>query len=799
MDFPRRGVAIAGLTVLGLITAACLSLAIYSAFLFHDLPDAGDLVDYRPPTASRVYAWDGTLIGEFSTERRIFVPYDQMPPRVVEAFMSAEDKNFFKHGGVDVQGTSRALIKDVFNILRGRRPEGGSTITQQVAKNILLTNDVTIGRKIKEAILSQRLEQTLSKERILELYLNEIWLGYRSYGVGAAAYNYFGKPLGELDLEEAAYLAALPKGPDNYQPLKRKAQAISRRNWVISQMAQEGYVTASEAAAAQKADLVVQLAPSRAQYRDADFFVAEVRRQTVGALPRIDQGGYYLRTTLDKTLQSAAQTALMDGLERYDRRHGWRGAFAHAAPGEDWKAKALAQPAPSERGNWRAAEITLVNGGEVRVQTASEGATGALIAADVAWAKAGRGLNAGDLVFVEKDAASGGWKLKQVPLVNGALVALEPYSGRIVSMVGGYSYSLSKFNRATQAWRQPGSSFKPFVYATALENGFTPATVITDQPVSYRGADGKMWTPENYEKEYYGALPLRRGIELSINGMTVQLAQMVGMRKIVDTAKKFGVVDQMDPVLAMALGAGETTPMRLTGAYASFLNGGRKITPHLVEEVEDAQGKAVLRADKRDCAGCKSPFNGEESPRVAMSGEQLIDPITAYQMTSFMQGVVQRGTGAAASSLGYPLAGKTGTTSEFRSAWFVGFSANLVVGVFVGRDDNISLGEGETGAQAALPIWMDFMRVALKGQPKTAFLAPPNTQFRPVNGIMEAFRPGAIAPTQPTDNAQAVVAPNPSPAPPEAPPPPNLPAAPPPSATAPPPPGRPVNDLGDLY
>ncbi|WP_369060031.1 penicillin-binding protein 1A [Caulobacter sp. 73W] len=739
----QKWAAIAGLTALSVIALAGFAVAVYAAWLFHDMPDAGDLQDYRPPTATRVYAWDGTLIGEFSRERRIFVRYDQIPPHLIYAFLAAEDRNFFEHGGVDVGGLSRAMIKNVGNAVGGRRLEGGSTITQQVAKNVLLTSDRTVGRKLKEAILAQRLENSLTKQQILELYLNEIWLGYRSYGVAVAAYNYFGKAINDLTIAEAAYLAAVPKGPDNYHPIRNKARAVQRRNWVLGQMAEAGWITRAQAQAAMKEDLKVQPAPTRAQYRDADYFVEEVRRRALDTLgPRLNEGGYYMRTTLDPRLQTAAREALMEGLERYDRRHGWRGAWGQVEVAEGWEKAALKKSPPSERRAWQAALVDSVSGGSVRVRPAKDGAPGLLASEDVAWARAGKGLSAGDLVFVEP-AQNGGYRLKQVPIVNGALVAMEPHTGRVLAMVGGYSFSLSKFNRATQAKRQPGSSFKPFVYATALENGYTPASTVADAQISLVGAkEGEVWSPENYNHEYYGSLPLRRGLELSRNTMTVRLAQGVGMRKISDMAVRAGVTDKMAPVLAMALGAGETTPFRLTAAYAPFVNGGRKVEPHLIELVQDREGKTLLRADKRECPKCDAGFNGEESPRLPITGQQVMDPITAYQITSMLEGVVQRGTATQVRVLGRPVAGKTGTTNEYRSAWFVGYTPQVVVSVFVGFDDNRSLGSSETGGVASVPIFIDFMQEAMKGVPPTPFKEPKNAKFGYVRGMREAFRPG---------------------------------------------------------
>ncbi len=789
----EQWIATAGIAVLSVVAVAGFAVAIYAAWLFHDMPDAAELADYRPPTATRVYAWDGTLIGEFSKERRIFVPYDQIPPQLVHAFLAAEDRNFFKHGGVDPFGMVRAMGKDVANAARGRRLEGGSTITQQVAKNVLLNNEATVGRKLKEAILANRLEQTLTKPHILELYLNEIWLGYRSFGVGSAAYNYFGKPLADLDLAECAYLAALPKGPDNYHPVRNKQAAIRRRNWIIGQMLELKWVTPQAAEAAMKEDLVVQTAPSRAKYRDADYFVEEVRQRALLTLgPRLAEGGYYMRTTLDPRLQTAARVALMHGLENYDHRHGWRGAFGHVADTTGWEKEALSKSPPSERRAWRAAVVQSVEGGSVRVSVADKSGSGFLEPADVAWAKAGKGLAPGDLIFVEP-TTDGKYGLRQTPQVNGALVAIEPRSGRVLAMVGGYSFSLSKFNRATQAMRQPGSSFKPFVYATALENGYTPASTVVDGPISLPGATaGEVWTPENFHHDFLGAVPLRKGLELSLNTMTVRLAQNVGMKKIRENAIKFGVVNDMQPVLAMALGAGETTPFKLTAAYSAFVNGGKRINPHLIEVVEDREGKPILNADQRDCNGCTAGFNGDESPRVTPGGEPVIDPITAYQITSMLEGVVQRGTAAQASILGRPVGGKTGTTNDFRSAWFVGFTPDIVVGVFVGFDDNRSLGDNETGAVDAVPIFIDFMQTVLKDTPVHDFKAPKDIKFGMVRGIREAFRPGTEPQPRPDAPSPgpgyATIGARPSGAPP--------PGTPPAGA---PPPKKPPTDLNGLY
>lgn len=803
---PERWFVLAGVALLGCITLAGLIVTIYAAWLFHDLPDASDLADYRPATATRVYAGDGTLIGEFSDERRIYVPYEQIPVPVIQAFLAAEDRNFFNHGGVDVSGLGRAMFKNVFNAATGRRLEGGSTITQQVAKNVLLTSETSINRKVKEAILANRLEATLTKQQILELYLNEIFLGYRSYGVAAAAFNYFGKSLDQLTPDEAAYLAALPKGPNNYHPKRHPQRALERRNWVLREMRESNFLTEASYAEARARPLVTQDAPRRAQYRDADFFVEEARRRAIqqfGA-EEVNRGGYYLRTTLDPQLQSAARNALMRGLEDYDRRHGWRGPWGTTDFADGWQEEALKRTTPPERRAWEAAAVESVSGNTVRIRTARSDRTGSLLAADAAWANANRPLRRGDLVFVEP--RDGQFALKQVPQVNGALVAIEPYSGRVLAMVGGYSYALSSFNRATQARRQPGSAFKPFVYATALEGDYTPASIVLDAPISFAGGPGgTRWSPENYSRQYYGPQTLRRGLELSRNVMTVRLAQAVGMRNIVDLSKRMGVSDNLQPNLSVSLGAGETTPYDLTAAYAAFINGGRRIDPYLIELVQDRDGETIFRADQRRCRDCGRPFTGQESPRLEPRGQQVIDPITAYQISSMLEGVVQRGTAVRARGLGPWVAGKTGTTNEYRSAWFVGFSSDIVVGVFVGFDDNRSLGSGEAGAATAVPVFIDFMEVALRERPARPFVRPANAVFRSVNGIEEAFRPGTerrreeerpAAPPQPSgpqnyydvirreQEAAAGQTPSEAPAPP---------------ATPPPPKKEPAEDLSGLY
>ncbi len=740
-----RWLAMTGVVVLSGTAVVALGLSIYAAWLFSTLPDANELAEYRPPTSTRVFAWDGTLIGEFSRERRIFAPYDEIPPRLRQAVLASEDRNFFQHAGVDVWGLGRAAMRAPGDVLAGRRVEGASTVTQQVARNILLGEERlgasrTLDRKLREFIIAARLEGVLSKEQILELYLNEIWLGYRSYGVAAAAYNYFGKSLDELTLGEMAYLAALPKGPDNYHPIRRRDAAIGRRNSILAQMRDLRWITPQEAQVAMAEPLAVQSGPSRAQYRDADYFVEQVRLDAIERLgQQVNEGGLYIRTTLDPQLQTWAREALQDGLERYDRRHGWRGAALNVPVADGWEARARTLRRPAERIRWRTAQV--LGGSRVRLL---DGREGSLDGGDAAWARNGRGgLREGDIVFVEPTEGSSGWRLKQVPDVNGSIVAIDPRNGRTLAMVGGYSFSLSNFNRATQAMRQPGSSFTPFVYAAALESGMTPASIVMDTPLSIGG-----WRPQNYSRgRFYGASTMRAGLTYSRNVMTVRIAMRVGMREVRNAAIRMGVANEFPNNLAVSLGAGEVTPFRLTGAYSAFANGGLRVEPHLIEVVQDRDGGTIFRADRRRCSTCDDAFNGQGSPRVRPLGVRVLHPVTAYQVTSFLQDVVRRGTAASAASLGHNIAGKTGTTDDYRSAWFVGYTPDIVVSVFIGRDDNRSLGSGEAGGVAALPMFIDFMRDYLPTATPQEWLPPEEATVHAVNGVQEAFREQTLNPT----------------------------------------------------
>ena len=735
--------------------------------LYHygrDLPDYYRLVDYEPPTVTRVHAGDGRLLAEFASERRVFIPIEAMPKRVVHAFLSAEDKNFYDHPGIDIQGVLRAMITNVEHMHSDRRPMGASTITQPVAKNFLLTHEVSIARKVKEAILALRIEQALSKDRILELYLNEIFLGNRSYGVAAAALNYFNKSLDELSVGEAAFLAALPKAPNNYNPERQHDAAVGRRNWVVGRMVEDGYITADEAAKANQEPLEIRRRSVTEQVT-AEYFSEEVRRELskhFGDKP-LYEGGLSVRTTLDPQLQEIATRALRKGLIAYDRRHGWRGPVAKVQNPEAWQHQLAVTTMPKGAEAWRlaavleyaaAADKKSGRGDEAVIGFAS-GEKSRLPVAELRWAKPARG----DIVLVEAlGGGAEGFGLRQVPEVQGGLVAMDPHTGRVLAMSGGFSPTMSQFNRATQAMRQPGSAFKPFVYLTALDNGFTPSSLILDAPFEYDPGHGQpVWRPENYHQAYYGPTPLRVGIEKSRNLMTVRLADHVGMDKIKVMVEKFGIIDNFQPYLPMALGAGETTVLRMVTAYAMLDNGGKRITPTIIDRVQDRNGKTIYRHDDRACAGCSGmPWApGLVAPELPDTREQIEDPRTAYQIVNIMTGVIQRGTAARLAALGRPLAGKTGTTNDSNDAWFVGFSPDLVVGLYVGYDQPQSLGERETGGSTAVPIFESVMAEALKGKPASPFRVPKGvrlvrvdaatgrlTEFGDKKAIWEAYLPG---------------------------------------------------------
>jgi len=724
-----------------------------------ELPEYRQLAKYEPAVTTRLYAGNGQVMKEYAAEKRLFVPEAKIPTLVKEAFISAEDKNFYSHAGIDYIGIMRAVLGNLKNIGRGRRPAGASTITQQVAKNFLLSSELSYIRKIKEAILATRIEQAFTKQHILELYLNEIYLGNRSYGVAAAALNYFGKSLDELTLEEAAYLAALPKGPNNYNPKTRYEAAVGRRNWVIDRMLEEGYITAEQAEAAKEKPL--ETIDRRGEFVEGgEYFSEEVRRfvQAQFGEDALYEGGLLIRTTLDPRLQKIATNVFHDEIKNYDTRHGWRGALRNIPVDENYKEEfdKVEMPRGADNG-WLKAIVLEVSKDKAVIETA-EGSRGQIPFSVLSWARKNlknQGisnppastedvLHKGDVILVEKISETqvkdkklpeNSYYLRQVPNVEGGLVALDPHTGKILAMVGGYSFQKSQFNRATQALRQTGSSFKPIVYLAALDNGYSPTDLILDAPfVLDQGPGLPAWKPENYSKKFYGLMTLRQGIEKSRNLMTVRLAQDVGMDKVAAYAKKMGVNDNLPPLLSMSLGAGETKLINMASAYGIIVNGGKKVSPYLIERIQDRNGLTLYRHDQRACEGCNADaWSEQEAPELTDQREQLIDPLSAYQMTSILEGVALRGTGARLRGLKHHLAGKTGTSNDTRDAWFVGFSPDLVVAVYVGFDEPRTLGRYETGAGAALPIFYAFMRDALANQADIPFRIPAGIKLVRVN------------------------------------------------------------------
>ncbi len=768
------------LAMVFVLAIAGAGVVLYGFYHFgRGLPDYDYLADYEPPVVTRVHAGDGRLLAEYARNERVFVPIEAIPKRVIRAFLAAEDKNFYEHPGVDFVSLLSAVAINVRNYGSGRRPVGASTITQQVAKNFLLTNEVSLDRKAKEAILAFRIERSLSKDRILELYLNEIYLGYGSYGVAAAALNYFDKPLSALTVGEAAYLAALPKAPNNYHPVRRHDAAIERRNWVVEQMRRNGFIGQAEADAALQEPLVTR-SSSESDVTSAEYFAEEVRRDLARRFGEtaLYEGGLSVRTSIDPQLQVIAEKSLRQGLEDYDRRHGWRGPVATLPVTAGWGDALAAVAPPNGLGSWRLALVVLSNAKEARIGFA-DGSLGTIPYAEMKWARSwledqrfgptpksvDEVLKPGDVVPVEavakdddgKELPAGTYALRQIPDVGGAIVALDPHTGRVLAMSGGYDAEMSEFNRATQARRQPGSAFKPFVYLAALESGYAPTTQILDAPfVIDQGAGLGKWKPSNYTNKFYGPTPMRIGIEHSRNLMTVRLAQTIGMEKVVDYAERFGVVEGMQPHLSYSLGAGETTLLQMTAAYGMLVNGGKKIEPSLIDRVVDRHGRTLWQHDQRPCEGCtRDAWGGGPPPTIPDTRQQLVDPASAYQIVSMLEGVVQRGTGRRIAELGRPLAGKTGTTNDNFDTWFVGFSPNLAVGVFVGFDQPRTLGSHDTGSSVAAPIFKLFMGEALKDRPVVDFRIPRgvrlvwvdhDTGMRANEGargaILEAFKPG---------------------------------------------------------
>ncbi|NWG47054.1 MAG: penicillin-binding protein 1A [Alphaproteobacteria bacterium] len=776
----RIAIIFAAVLFVGALGAGALGVA-YVAKLDSELPNYDRLRSYAPPVTTRIHAGDGTLIREYARELRLFVPIEAVPDHVKEAFLSAEDRNFYEHPGIDYMGVVRAAMSNVSNYLNDRRLEGASTITQQVAKNFLLSSEVKLERKLKEALLAFKIEKAFTKDQILELYLNEIYLGWRAYGVAAAALAYFDKSLDELTIAEAAYLAAMPKAPNNYRPStpETRERGIERRNWVVARMQENGFITQAEMQAALAEPLVVTERPTTAFAVEYEYFAEEVRRQIAerfGADSLYD-GGLSVRTTLDTRLQAAALDALRKGLVDYDRRHGWRGPVTTIELGEGYLDRLSKVPFLQDLTPWELAVVVAVDDadGRVRIVLRDSGAESTIPFAEMSWARAWREgqslgpqiskpsevLKAGDVVLVERakdeaGAALDHFALRQLPAVNGALVAMDPHTGRVLAMVGGFSFYASEYNRAMQARRQPGSAFKPFVYAAALERGYTPSSIVLDAPfVIDQGNDEGLWKPKNYSDGFYGPSTLRLGIEKSRNLMTVRLAQDIGMEAVSGIASRFHIIDDMEPVLAMALGAGETTLMRMVAAYSMMVNGGHEITPTLLDRVQDRTGGTIYRNDQRECEGCRNiGWASQEEPLLPDPRARVIDERTAYQIVSMLEGVVQRGTATSVRDVGKPLAGKTGTTNDSHDAWFIGFAPDLAVGIYVGFDQPRSLGRGETGGGVAAPIFRDFMMVALEDRPATPFRIPPGIRLVRVSAktglpggegpvILEAFKAGS--------------------------------------------------------
>jgi penicillin-binding protein 1A len=774
-----------------------VGVAAAAGLLWHfskELPEYAQLQDYEPAVMTRVHASDGSLLAEYARERRLYIPIQAVPKLVINAFIAAEDKNFYEHNGIDFSGIARALVSYVQNYGSGRRPQGASTITQQVAKNFLLTNELSWTRKIKEALLAMKIEAAFSKEKILELYLNEIYLGIGAYGVAAASLLYFDKSVHELTVPEAAYLAALPKGPNNYHPFRRRDDAIARRNYVIDRMVEDRMLPQAQGDQAKKDPLKVTQRPTGAHIFAAEYFAEEVRRYVNDNYTekKLYEGGLSVRTTLDPKLQVQARKSLIDGLVKFDENQGYRGAITKIEMVGDWGAKLAEIRALSDIAPWRQAVVLDVTDQSARIgfqpgrepsgAIVREREIGNVTLEGVKWAKAVYGptkgrvptkvsqvLEPGDVIYVDPIAGKEGqFRLRQVPEISGAIVAMEPLTGRVLAMVGGFSYDQSQFNRATQALRQPGSSFKPLVYAAALDNGYTPSTVVMDAPLEIDTGSG-VWKPENYEGKFYGPSTLRFGIEKSRNVMTVRLAQDIGMPMIGEYAKRMGIYDNLPPYLSFSLGAGETTLMRMVGAYAMFDNGGKKVQPSLIDRIQDRYGRTIYKHDQRECRGCAAPkWNSQPEPTLVDRRERVLDPMTAYQITSMMEGVVQRGTAAGAAiskDLGKPIAGKTGTTNDEKDVWFIGFSPDLVVGVFMGYDKPRHIADRATGGALAAPIFKDFMKVALADKPAVPFRVPAGIKLIRVSArtgmrsgpgeggvILEAFKPG----TAPPDNYSIV-------------------------------------------
>ena len=722
----------------------------------NSIPDYRFLKNYKPPVSSKMYSGEGELVADFSKEKRIFVPYEAIPKNVINSFLSAEDKNFFSHPGVDAKGLMRAVINNIDNILNSKRLEGASTITQQVAKNFLLTNEVSINRKIKEAILAFRIERALSKERILELYLNQIYLGSGAYGVAAASLVYFDKSIKELNYNEAALLAALPKAPSKYNPYRNKELAKFRRNLVLNNLYENNLINQKKYI--ELKDKKIKLKKLKKVFlEDSQYYVEDVRKSIIDKLTyeKVYNQGYNINTPINLKLQKIATRSLRNGLVAYDRRKGWRGPLKNIKYSENWSKKIEKDLKLEKSIGWQIAIIKKINQFDIIIETENK-LIGIIKYKDISWTKKNFKdlFKEGDVIYV-KHLNKEFFSLEQLPKINGGVVVMDPFTGRVLALSGGFSFKNSEFNRASQALRQPGSAFKPFVYALALENQYTPSSLVLDAPlVLDQGIDLKKWKPENYGKKFYGLSTLRVGLEKSRNLMTVRIAQNLGADKIANFSKKMNIYQEPEELLSISLGSAETTLLSLTSAYCSFVNGGKLIKPIIIDRIQDGEGNTVVNNENRKCINCdKISFTGEEFPKIENNYEQIISPQTAYQLTSMLQGVVERGTGKKLKKLGLNLAGKTGTTNDNTDAWFVGFTSNLVIGVYVGMDNPQTLGKFETGSKAALPIFEEFVKKAVNKSDARPFKLPkditlmvidPNTgdkaKFISKNTIIESYK-----------------------------------------------------------
>ena len=701
------------------------------------LPDYKFLKSYKPPVSSKVYSGNGELVNDFSTEKRIFIPYNSISEKIINSFLSAEDKNFFSHPGVDARGVLRAVINNISNIASSRRLEGASTITQQVAKNFLLTNEVSLNRKIKEAILAFRIERALSKERILELYLNQIYLGGGAYGVASASLEYFDKSISELSYDEAALLAALPKAPSRYNPYKDIVLAKFRRDLVLKNLYENNYINKIQFEESINKKIVLKKR-KKTFTEDTSYYVEDIRKNVVNQLGfnKVYKEGLNISTPINLKLQKIAIRSLREGLISYDKRKGWRGPLLREKKIINWREK-LDKYKLEKSINWNLAIIKKIDKFSVEIETENE-LSGIIKYENISWIKKefNEILKVGDVIYVE-NLTDNVFALKQLPLVNGGIVVMDPFTGRVLALSGGFSFKKSEFNRATQALRQPGSAFKPFIYALALENGYTPSTLILDAPlVLEQGYDLKMWKPENYGKKFYGPSTLRMGLEKSRNLMTVRIAQDLGLKKIVSFSKQLGIYDNPSELLSISLGSAETTLLKLTSAYSSFVNGGKLVEPIMIDRIQDSEGSTIFNNEKRKCINCDQvSFLSENYPEIEDEFLQIFSPQTAYQMTSILEGTIQNGTGKNLKDLNLDLAGKTGTTNGNTDTWFIGFTSKLAIGVYVGSDNPKSLGRYETGAKTALPIFKNFIKNAVKKQDARPFKVADNIIMRVIDPI----------------------------------------------------------------